>query len=46
MKKIEPQDNSANMPNPNKGIDGVNKQYAYVQGNRAKQIQHQKGKSK
>lgn len=36
-KKISPQDNHANQKNPNKGIKGVNKQYAQVQGNKGKQ---------
>jgi hypothetical protein len=37
-KKIDPKDNSANMPNPNKGTSGTNKQYDQVQGNRGKQM--------
>lgn len=36
--KIAPKDNSANMPNPNKGTSGTNKQYDQVQGNRGKQM--------
>lgn len=36
-KKISPIDNQANEQNANKGTDGVNKQYAQVQGNKGKQ---------
>jgi hypothetical protein len=36
--KIAPKDNSANMPNANKGTSGTNKQYDQNQGNRGKQI--------
>lgn len=41
-KKIAPKDNSANMPNPNKGTAGTNKQYDQVQGNRGKQMDPQR----
>lgn len=37
-KPIKPKDNSANMPNPNKGTPGTNRQYDQVQGNRGKQL--------
>lgn len=37
-KKISPQDNSANMPNANKGTSGTNKQYDQNQGNRGAQL--------
>ncbi|WP_181646768.1 hypothetical protein [Helicobacter sp. 16-1353] len=36
--KIDPKDNSANIPNANKGTKGTNKQYDKVQGNRGKQL--------
>lgn len=36
--KIKPEDNEANMPNPNKGTDGTNKQYDQNQGNRGAQL--------
>jgi hypothetical protein len=38
VKKIDPKDNSANMPNANKGTPGTNRQYDQVQGNCGKQI--------
>lgn len=37
-KKIAPKDNSANMPNANKGMPGTNRQYDQNQGNRGKQL--------
>lgn len=37
-KKIEPKDNSSNMPNANKGTPGTNRQYDQAQGNRGKQL--------
>lgn len=37
-KKVSPKDNSSNMPNPNKGTSGTNKQYDQAQGNRGKQL--------
>lgn len=37
-KKVAPKDNAANMKNPNKGTQGVNKQYAQVQGNKGTQL--------
>lgn len=37
-KPIKPQDNAANMQNPNKGTSGTNKQYDQNQGNRGKQL--------
>lgn len=37
-KKIEPKDNSANIPNANKGTPGTNRQYDQNQGNRGKQL--------
>lgn len=37
-KKIAPKDNSANMPNANKGTPGTNRQYDQNQGNRGKQL--------
>jgi len=43
-KKIKPEDNSANQQNPNKGMDGVNKQYAQNQGNRGKQMNPNRNK--
>lgn len=36
-KKIKPEANRANMPNPNKGTKGTNRQYDQSQGNRGKQ---------
>lgn len=36
--KIDPKDNSANMPNPNKGTPGTNKQYDQAVGNTGKQL--------
>lgn len=36
--KIATKDNSANMPNANKGSNGTNLQYDKVQGNRGKQL--------
>ncbi|WP_336611676.1 hypothetical protein [Campylobacter sp. Cr9] len=35
---MKPQDNAANMQNANKGVSGVNKQYAQNQGNRGAQL--------
>ncbi len=35
-KKIKPEDNQANMQNPNKGMRGVNRQYAQAKGNEGK----------
>ena len=40
---MKPQDNSANMQNPNKGTDGVNKQNAQKEGNRGAQLNPNKG---
>lgn len=37
-KKITPQNNQANMQNPNKGSSGTNSQNAKVHGNRGKQL--------
>jgi hypothetical protein len=37
-KKIAPKDNSANMPNANKGTPGTNRQYDQAQGNRGGQL--------
>lgn len=37
-KTIKPQDNEANMPNPNKGTSGTNRQYDQNQGDRGKQL--------
>ena len=37
-KKITPENNRANMQNPNKGTKGANKQYDKAQGNRGKQM--------
>ncbi len=37
-KKITPANNSANMPNANKGTSGTNRQYDQNQGNRGKQM--------
>ena len=37
-KKIAPRDNSANMPNANRGTPGTNRQYDQAQGNRGKQL--------
>ena len=45
-KKLTPQDNHANQLNPNKGSDGVNQQYAKVQGNKGKQLNSNQQKSK
>lgn len=45
-KKMDPKDNSKNMKNANKGTSGVNKQYSQVHGNRSKQLEQNKKKSK
>jgi hypothetical protein len=37
-KKSAPRDNSANMPNANRGTPGTNRQYDQAQGNRGKQL--------
>jgi hypothetical protein len=37
-RKITPEANHTNQGNANKGMPGVNKQYAKVQGNRGKQM--------
>ena len=37
-KKIAPRDNSANMPNANRGTPGTNRQYDQAQGNRGHQL--------
>lgn len=37
-KPIKPKDNSANMPNANKGTSGTNCQHDQVHGNRGKQL--------
>ncbi|WPO84376.1 hypothetical protein SD427_08570 [Chryseobacterium sp. JJR-5R] len=37
-KTIKPQDNEANMSNPNKGTPETNRQYDQNQGNRGKQL--------
>lgn len=42
INKISPQNNSANMKNPNKGIKGTNRQYSQVQGNRGAQLNRNK----
>ncbi len=42
VSKIKPKNNSANMPNPNIGTTGTNRQYDQVHGNRGKQIQQNK----
>ncbi len=36
--KIKPQDNAANIKNPNKGTLGTNRQYDQAQGDRGKQL--------
>ena len=41
-KKIAPKDNSANMPNANKGTSGTNRQYDQAQGNRGGQLSENK----
>ncbi|MCU7556074.1 hypothetical protein OCL06_15895 [Alteromonas sp. ASW11-19] len=46
MLTIKPTDNSANQQNPNKGTPGTNKQYDQAMGNRGKQVQQTRGKSK
>lgn len=38
--KMTPKNNAANMKNPNKGTNGVNRQYSQVHGNRGKQMMH------
>ncbi|KZN45380.1 hypothetical protein N476_05020 [Pseudoalteromonas luteoviolacea H33] len=40
--KITPRNNSANMPNANKGTPGTNRQHDQVHGNRSKQIQRRR----
>ncbi|MDM8546191.1 hypothetical protein QUF61_06825 [Candidatus Venteria ishoeyi] len=37
-KKIKPEDNEANIKNPNKGTPGTNPQYDQAQGDRGKQL--------
>jgi hypothetical protein len=37
-KKITPEQNQANMQNPNKGSSGTNSQYDQNQGNRGQQL--------
>ncbi|KAA6342547.1 hypothetical protein EZS27_009722 [termite gut metagenome] len=37
-KKITPESNHTNQWNSNRGMPGVNKQYAKAQGNRGKQL--------
>lgn len=44
--KIKPQDNSANLRNANKGVDGTNRQYDQAQGNRGKQLNPNQTKKK
>ena len=46
MKKIKPQNNSANQTNPNLGTKGVNIQYSKVHGNRGKQLNPNQSKKK
>lgn len=43
---IKPNNNSANMQNPNKGTKGTNKQYDQNQGNRGKQLNPNQKKRK
>ncbi len=43
-KKIKPEDNSANIKNPNDGTDGTNEQYDKAELNRRKQIDENKKK--
>lgn len=46
-KKIKPQNNVANIPNPNKGTSGTNRQYDQNTGNHGKQLNpNQMGKKK
>ena len=45
-KKITPADNQANQGNANKGTSGTNKQNSQVHGNRSKQVQATKTKTK
>ncbi len=45
-KKIKPADNAANQKNANKGMKGVNKQFAKVHGNRGKQLNPNQKKKK
>ena len=44
--KIKPCDNTSNQQNANKGMDGVNKQYSQVHGNRGKQLNPNNHKNK
>lgn len=44
--KIKPCDNASNQQNANKGMDGVNKQYSQVHGNRGKQLNPNNHKNK
>lgn len=37
-RKIDPEDNASNIPNPNHGTNGTNRQYDQNQGNRGKQL--------
>ncbi len=45
-KKVTPEDNAANIQNPNKGNSGVNKQNAKNEGNRGKQMNPNQSSSK
>ena len=45
-KKITPQENQANIKNPNEGTDGTNKQYDQNQGNRGKLLNPNQTKKK
>ena len=38
------QQNQSNMQNPNKGSNGINKQYSQNHGNRGKQLNHNQKK--
>ena len=43
---MKPENNAANIKNPNKGTPGTNRQYDQNQGNRGKQLNPNQGKNK
>jgi len=43
---MTPEQNNTNKQNANKGTNGTNLQYDKAQGNRGKQLQGEKGRSK
>lgn len=45
-KRISPEDNAANMQNPNEGTPGNNQQYLQAEENRRRQIKESKADNK